>query len=286
MAISLGVNSNLIRIGQQVNKANNSLDKAFQRLSSGQRIVRPGDDAAGLAIADSLKVTTRIAQVAIRNANDGISALSIADGAMAEIQSILQRQSELAQQAANGLYTDAQRSVLANEFTTLASEAERIALSTEFNGVDLLSGSPSVTLEIGIGNDANSRITIQNTQATLQALNLASSGSSAPSYSLSGATALEAQSAARVALTATLAALDSLSAKRGSLGSIESRLNSQLANLSVARENYIAAESRIRDVDVAEEAANLTRFSILQQVGASILAQANQSQRVALSLLQ
>lgn len=286
MAISLGVNSNLIRIGQQVNKASNSLDKAFQRLSSGQRIVRPGDDAAGLAIADSLRVTTRIAQVAIRNANDGISALSIADGAMSEIQSILQRQSELAQQAANGLYTDAQRSVLANEFATLSSEVERIALSTEFNGVDLLSGTPSVTLEIGVGNDANSRITIQNTQATLQALNLASSGSSAPSYSLSGATAIEAQSAARVALTATLAALDSLSAKRGSLGSIESRLNSQLANLSVARENYLAAESRIRDVDVAEEAAALTRFSILQQVGASILAQANQSQRVALSLLQ
>jgi flagellin len=286
MAISLGVNSNLIRIGQQVNKATGSLDKAFLRLSSGQRIVKPGDDAAGLAIADSLRVTTRIAQVAIRNANDGISAVSIADGAMAEIQSILQRQSELAEQAANGLYTEAQRSVLANEFATLASEVERIAVTTEFNGVTLLSGSSSVTLQIGFDTASTSQLTINNVQATLQALNLAASGSSAPTYSLSGTSTELAQSAARNALTATLSALDSLTTKRGSLGTVESRLNAQLATLSVARENYLAAESRIRDVDVAEEAANLTRFSILQQIGTSILAQANQSQRVALSLLQ
>ncbi|MFN4896162.1 MAG: flagellin [Pseudomonadota bacterium] len=286
MAISLGANSNLIKIGDQVNKASNSLNRTFQRLSSGQRIVGPGDDAAGLAIADSLRLTTRLAQVAIRNANDGVSAVSIADGAMAEIQSILQRQSELAQQAANGLYTAAQRSVLASEFTTLASEVERIAVTAEFNGVALLSGASSMTLQIGFDSLSTSQLTIQNVQATLQALNLAAAGTSALTYSLSGATVTESQSAARNALTATLAALDSLSAKRGTLGTAESRLSAQLATLAVKRENYIAAESRIRDADVAEEAANLTRFMILQQAGISILAQANQSQRVALSLLQ
>ena len=286
MSISLGVNAGLIRIGRQLDKASDGMNNSFVRLSSGQRINKPGDDAAGLAIADSLRLTTRLAQIAVRNANDGVSAVSIADNALSQIQSILQRQSELAIQAANGSYTSAQRSVLANEFTTLASEVERIAVTTEFNGVTLLSGASAVTLQVGVDTLSTSQLTIQNVQATLQALNLATAGSSVMMYSLSGTTTSDAQLAARTALDATRAALDSLSSKRGALGALESRLNTQIANLSVSRENYVAAEARIRDVDVAEEAAALTRYSILQQVGASMLAQANQSSRIALALLQ
>jgi flagellin len=225
-------------------------------------------------------------QVAIRNANDGISAVSIADNALGQIQQVLQRQSELATQAANGFFTTAQRSVIQDEFNSLSSEVERIATATEFNGVRLLSGSSAITLQVGIDTTSVSQMTIQNVAGTLQALNLASTGSSGMVYSLSGTTTAAAQSAARLALTAVNTALESLSTKRGSLGVLESRLNTQINNLTVARENTVAAEGRIRDLDVAEEAAALTRESILQQVGASIYGQANQSPRIALALLQ
>lgn len=286
MPVTVGVNSGLLRVAREVNTAAGNLNSSFTKLSSGQRINKAADDAAGLAVADSLRLTTRIAQVAIRNANDGISAVAIADNALGQIQQVLQRQSELATQAANGFFTTSQRSVIQDEFNNLASEVERIANTTTFNGVQLLSGSSEITLQVGIDTSSLSQLTIANTQGTLQALNLAATGSSAMTYSLSGTSTAEAQSSARAALTAVTSALSSLSTKRGSLGVLESRLNTQINNLSVARENTIAAEGRIRDLDVADEAANLTRNSILQQVGASIYAQANQSPRIALALLQ
>jgi flagellin len=286
MPVTVGVNAGLLRVAREVNTAAGNLNSSFTKLSSGQRINKAADDAAGLAVADSLRLTTRIAQVAIRNANDGISAVAIADNALGQIQQVLQRQSELATQAANGFFTTSQRSVIQDEFNNLASEVERIANTTTFNGVQLLSGSSEITLQVGIDTSSLSQLTIANTQGTLQALNLAATGSSAMTYSLSGTSTAEAQSSARAALTAVTSALSSLSTKRGSLGVLESRLNTQINNLSVARENTIAAEGRIRDLDVADEAANLTRNSILQQVGASIYAQANQSPRIALALLQ
>jgi len=286
MPVTVGVNAGLLRVAREVNTASGNLNNSFTKLSSGQRINKAADDAAGLAVADSLRLTTRVAQVAIRNANDGISAVAIADNALAQIQQVLQRQSELATQAANGFFTTSQRSVIQDEFNNLASEVERIANTTTFNGVQLLSGSAEITLQVGIDTTSLSQLTIANAQGTLQALNLAATGTSAMTYSLSGDSTAEAQSSARQALTAVTAALGSLSTKRGSLGVLETRLNTQINSLSVARENTIAAEGRIRDLDVAEEAATLTRNSILQQVGASIYAQANQSPRIALSLLQ
>jgi flagellin len=225
-------------------------------------------------------------QVALRNANDGISAVAVADNALSEIQNILQRQSELAQQAANGFYTASQRSVIQSEFNDLGSEIERIATATTFNGVALLSGGAAVVLQVGTDTTAPSRLTINGVQGTLQQIGLAAAGSSAMIYSLSGSTTAESQSAARNALTAVSDAISSVSQRRGSLGVMETRLQSTISNLSVARENLSAAEGRIRDLDVAEEAANLTRLSILQQVGAAVSAQVNQSPRIALSLLQ
>jgi len=286
MGISVGVNVGLLRVNRNLNKTSDSLSTSFARLSSGQRISRSGDDAAGLAVADALSVSSRLMQVALRNANDGISAISIADNALGEIKNILQRQAELAQQAANGLFTSAQRSVLQSEFNDLGSEVERIATGTSYNGVSLLSGGAELILQVGIDTTSISQLTITGVQGTLQQLGLASSGSSALVYSLSGSTTAGSQSAARLALIAVYDAITSLSQRRGSLGVLENRLQTTINNLSAARENFTAAEGRIRDLDVAEEAANLTRLTILQQVGASVAAQANQSPRIALSLLQ
>jgi flagellin len=286
MGISLGVNADVLRANRQLDKTKNALSASFARLSSGQRINKSGDDAAGLAVADSLAVSSRLMQVAVRNANDGISAVSVADNALAEIQNVLQRQSELAQQAANGFVSSAQRSVLQSEFSDLGSEIERIAVGTSFNGVSLLSGGAAVVLQVGIDSTSISQLALNGVQGTLQQLGLAATGTSALIYSLTGTTTAYAQSAAQSALTAITGAITSLSQKRGALGVLETRLQTTLSNLAVTRENFLAAEGRVRDLDVAEEAANLTRLSILQQVGASISAQANQSPRIALSLLQ
>jgi flagellin len=286
MAISIGTNASALRISRQLAKNSEALNNSFARLSSGRRINKAGDDAAGLAVAESLSVSSRLMQVALRNANDGISAVSIADNAMAEIQNVLQRQAELAEQASNGFLTSAQQSVLQAEFNDLGSEVERIAVSTNFNGVALLSGGAALSLQVGIDSTSISQLTVNGVQATLQQLGLAAAGSSAMLYSLSGTTTLYAQSAARAALSAVNNAITSVSQSRGSLGVIESRLQTTIGNLSVVRENLKAAEGRVRDLDVAEEAANLTRLSILQQVGASMAAQANQAPRIALALLQ
>ena len=250
------------------------------------RINKASDDAAGLAIADSLKADQRIASVAVRNANDGISAVSIADAALGQIGDVLARLAELAEQSANGVYSTVQRSALQNEFSSLASEIERIAVTTEFNGVVLLSGSAGVTLQVGFDSASTSQISFNNTQGTLAALGLAGAGSSQLAYSINASTADAAQSASRSALDAVNSAIVSLAATRGVLGATQSRLEVSINNLEVAKENFASAESRIRDVDVASESAELTRLNILQQAASSVLAQANQAPGIALSLLQ
>jgi flagellin len=286
MAITLGANIASLNVTRQMQITSDGLRNSYERLSSGQRVNRGKDDAAGLSIAASLANSTRLAQVAIRNSNDGISVVAIADGALGEIASILSRQAELASQASNGFFGAAQRSALQNEFSSLGSEVERIAVSTNFNGINLLSGTQSTVLQVGFDTTSLSQITIGGIQGTLQTLGLASSGSSALVYSLTGTSTLFSQSAARAALEAVNSALSSLAMNRGALGALESRLQATIQNLSIARENYAAAESRIKDVDIAEEAANLARLSVLQQAGAAILAQANQSPQLAIQLLR
>lgn len=287
MAISINSNLASVRGQRLLGQSSDSLGRVFERLSSGLRINRPSDDAAGLAIAGSLRLNSRIATMAMRNAQDGMSTVAVADGALQSIQSVLGRLSELATQSANGTYSAVQRSAIQSEFSVLGSEIERIAVTTEFNGVQLLSGSQVLDFQIGFDAASTSRISLdQNGGATLQALGLASSGSSALTYSVSGATTADAQSAAQNALAAITSAVVSLNSLRGTLGTVESRLGSAVQNLSVTRENSIAAESRITDADIASEAAELTRLKILQQAGASVLSQANQSPLLAVQLLQ
>jgi flagellin len=267
-------------------QSSSALSKTYERLSSGQRINRAVDDAAGLSFADSLRKDQRVASVAIRNANDGISAIAIADGALDQIGNVLSRLAELAEQSANGTYTTAQRSAIQNEFVTLGSEIERIAVTTAFNGVKLLSGASQIVLQVGFSAESTSQITLNAIQGTLAGLGLANANSSSLTFSVNAGSTDLAQTAARLALDGINAAISSLASVRGTLGAAESRLNVSISNLAVARENFAAAESRIRDVDVASEAAELTRQNILQQAGASILAQANQQPQLALSLLR
>jgi flagellin len=287
MPISINSNLSATRTQRLLGNTADSLNKVFEKLSSGQRINRASDDAAGLAIASSLKTNSRIATVAMRNAQDGISSVAVADGALASMSQILGRLAELATQGANGSYSATQRSALQAEFAVLGSEIERIAVTTEFNGITLLSGSQQVVFQVGYDGASTSQITLdQNGGATLQRLGLAGAGTSALIYSLSGDTRVEAQSAAMAALAAVNTAIVSLNSLRGSLGTVEARLTSAISSLQTSRENIQSAEARITDTDVAIESAELTRVNILQQAGAAVLAQANQLPQLAVQLLR
>jgi flagellin len=286
MAITVNTNIASLNAQRRLSSSTGELRQSFERLSSGLRIVRARDDAAGLAIADALRADSKIASVAIRNANDGISLVSIADGALDQMSSVLTRMAELSEQSANGTLGSAQRSAISQEFVALASEIQRIAETTSFNGLQLLSGGASVSLQVGFDSGTNSQIAFNGVDGTLEAIGLATKGTKSLIYSLNDSTTILAQASARSALDAIKTAISSLTTSRGTLGAAESRLTVAITNLSVARENFKSAESQIRDVDVAEEAANLTRLNILQQAGASVLAQANQQPSIALSLLR
>lgn len=285
MAITINTNLAALNAQRRLGITTQRLQKSFEQLSSGLRIVRSSDDAAGLAIAESLKADQRIASVAIRNANDGVSLIAIADGALGEMSNVLTRMAELAEQSANGVLSTTQRSALDLEFGALASEIQRIAETTTFNGLALLSGGQQVSLQIGFDSSSASQISYSGVDGTLAAIGLANTGSAQLIYSINDTTAAGGQAAARAALDAVRGAISSLTTNRGTLGATESRLNVTIANLQVARENFAAAESQIRDVDVASAAADLTRLNILQQAGAAVLAQANQQPALALSLL-
>jgi flagellin len=284
--MSINIRTNIASLNAQRNLGSSTarLNQAYERLSSGLRINKARDDAAGLAIAESLKADAAIASVAIRNASDGISIISIADQAIGQISNVLTRLAELAEQSANGVFSEEQRLALQNEFTALTSEIDRIAQTTEFNGLPLLSGSGSVTFQIGFDGSENSRISYNGVEATLNSIGLASADGTV-SFSIAAGNIAASQEASRQALDAINSAIASMTTNRGTLGATEARLEVAINNLLVARENFKAAESRIRDVDVASEAAELTRLNILQQAGAAILAQANAQPQLALQLL-
>ena len=285
MAINIRTNIASLNAQRNLSLSTGGLETCYERLSSGLRINNAADDAAGLAIAEALKADAKVATVAIRNANDGISMINITDGAISEMTNILSRLAELAEQSANGVYSNDQRSALALEYTALMSEVERIAYTTEFNGMLLLSEGTNVSFQIGFDGSSLSQVNYTGAQATLAALGLAQANTSIPIYSIMGSTIELSQSAARQALDAVNNAITSITRIRGTLGAAESRLETTISNLQVARENFKEAESRIRDADVAAEAAELARLNILQQAGTAILAQANQQPQLALQLL-
>ncbi|MCC6672493.1 MAG: flagellin FliC [Planctomycetes bacterium] len=274
--MGLRVNTNIASVNAQRNVAQvtGRLERNYSRLSTGLRITVAADDAAGLAISERLRAGIRSYQQAQRNANDGISLVQVGEGALNEVSNILIRLRELAIQAANGSASAADRTTINDEFQNLVAEINRIALSTEFNGVRLLDGSASnaqfqigINTTVGIDSLAIGLSPALSTSLGLNSLDVGSTGSPT------------------VAIQALDAAVSTVSSIRGRFGALQNRLQSTIANIGVATESLSAAQSRIRDVDVALETAELTRNSILQQAAIAILGQANAQPQVALSLL-
>ena len=274
--MGLRVNTNVTSINAQRNLSSvtNRLGDNFRRLSTGLRISTAADDAAGLAISERLRSQVRSLEQSKRNANDGISLVQTAEGALNEVSSILTRLRELSIQASNGSVSDQDKSTLNEEFTSLVNEVNRIGRSTEFNGIKLLDGSSSsVSFQVGFGTTSGidtlsvSLSAALSTSLALNNLDIGSTGSTT------------------TAITNIDTAINTISSLRGSLGAVQNRLGSTINNLAITSENLSAAESRIRDVDVAYETAQLTRNNILQSASISVLAQANAQPQSALSLL-
>lgn len=382
--MSLVVNTNVASLNAQrsLNVNNMSLQKSYEKLASGLRIVRAGDDAAGLAVSERMRATIKSLDQAGRNTQDGVSLVQTAEGAYNEMHGILGRMRELAVQSSNGTLTSSDRANLNEEFTALSSEVTRIANSTNFNGLSLLSSNSTVTLQVGTGTTAGTDtldVSLFNSTATALGVNSSPdkfvSGSFASSSTAIGASgnitlnfsagygggstviavgaadtvadvaskingagiqgvsaALETNADGSVSIVmsgtttkvssvavdaglgaglggltteisgsgidvanvtnaqASIGAIDlainSVSTNRAKLGALQNRLESASRDIDNRMENLVAAESRIRDVDVAKETARLTRGQILQQAGVAILAQANQSPQAALSLLR
>lgn len=276
--MGLRINTNTASLNAQRNLSvtKMALDKSLERLSSGLRINRAGDDAAGLAISENLKAQTRGLKQASRNASDGVSLIQVAEGALNEISSILIRLRELGVQAASDTIGPVERQFLNVEYDQLVSEIDRIADGTEFNGTQLLSGTGSILdFQVGTRNDPNiDRLSFDASKADANAAALGVN-----------LTSVADKASAQNSLTAIDQAIVQVSAMRADFGAIQNRLQSTISNIAVSIENMSAANSRIRDVDVAEETAELTKNSILQQAGISVLAQANTTAKSALQLL-
>ena len=276
--MALYIQSNVASLDAQNSLAGTqkALSMNFQKLSSGYRINTAADDAAGLGISESLRAQVRSFSVAERNSNNAISMAQTAEAALGQVGNILVRMRELAVQGSSGDLGSTDRSYLDTEFTNLKNEIDRITASSKFNGTSLLTGaSTTVDFQVGIYNTSNDRISVVFGNVTTSTLGIASSV-------LTGATATNSQSA----IAAIDTALSSVSTRRADFGAVMNRLEITVANIQSMRTNMSAANSRIRDVDVAEETASLARNQVLAQAGTAMLAQANQAPQMALSLLR
>ncbi len=262
-SIGSGGSSNSLR---SLGDARKNVNKSLERLASGSRLNRAQDDAAGLAIAESLNALSRTTRQADRNISDGVSALQIADGASGQISDILTRQSELATQAANGTLSDEQRSALNTEFQALEQEKVRITETTTFNGQQLFNNN-SVSVQAGTDSSSNSQISVPSPN---------SSG-----FTISGG--IGSQAAAQAALNATSDAVANVASARSEIGAVQSRLDQASETLKSRDVETRAAESRIRDANIAEESASLTANSIREQGATAVLAQ---SKNLSASIVQ
>jgi len=276
--MSLRIATNVASLNAQRNLSgtNHRLQRSLARLSSGKRINQAADDAAGLAISENLRGQIRGMKQANRNANDGVSLVQVAEGGLNEISNMLIRLRELAVQSSSDTIGDIERKFIDVEYQQLKSEIQRVAEVTKFNGRDLLNGTGGVIdVQVGVHNDPfKDRISFNTSAAnsSLEALGMTAE---------SVATKEQAQASIDLVDTAMI----SVNAMRANFGAMQNRLGSTINNLDIAHENLSAANSRIRDTDIAAETAEMTRNNILLQAGVSVLGQANQKQQVALSLL-
>jgi flagellin len=271
MALRIQNNIEAFNAHRQLVGTSSMQAKSMERLASGFRINRAADDAAGLAISEKLRAQVGGLGQAQRNAQDAVSLVQTAEGALSEVHAMLQRVRDLSVQYANGTLSASDKTSIEDEVTQLGNEISRISSDTTFNGITLLAGTPTITFQVG----ANDSQTI-----ALSGADLYGAGSG---YSVDSAifTAFS---------TATIASIDTaignVSTVRGTFGSVQNRLEHTLNNLAAYEENLQASESRIRDVDMASELVNFTKFQILQQAGTAMLAQANTAPQSVLSLLR
>lgn len=285
--MALYVNTNVASLNAQrvLNRSTKALGVSFQRLSSGMRINSAKDDAAGLAISTRMTAQIRGLNQAVRNANDGISLVQVAEGALDETTNALQRMRELSVQAANDTLVSSDRADLWDEVVQLMSEIDRVADDTEFNTQNLLGesgGAFTAKMHVGFDIDKTLDVTINNAGMSAIGLNSLTYTADSVGTELTGT---EAQSLANQMIGAIDTALDSVSDIRSNLGAVQSRLESIISNLSNVSESTSASRSRIMDADIAAETSALTKNSILQQAGTAVLAQANQQPQLALQLL-
>jgi flagellin len=274
MGIRINTNVSSINTRRHLQGSTTAFNKSMEKLSSGLRINRAGDDAAGLAISESLKSDIRALDQAARNAADGISLIQTAEGSLDEVSNILLRMKELAEQSLNGTLSNTDRGYLNSEFAALRSEIDRISDSVDFNNVKLLDGQGgTVGIQVGIGTTAADSVAI-DLSADLDTAHMGLSSS------------VDTYSNAAVAMDQVDAAVSQVVSARGGFGAIQNRLESSIRNINMTSENLAAANSRIRDVDVAQETSNMTSYQILQQAGVDMLAQANTTTGLAMNLLR
>jgi len=273
MGLRINTNVAALNATRQLNRTTNRLAKSLERLSSGLRINRAADDAAGLAIAEAFRSQVRGLAVAQRNSQDGVSLVQTAEGALSETHNILQRMRELAVQAASGTVSDSDRAALQAEVGQLILQIDDIAADTEFNGTTLLSATTTITIQAG---------------AKLgQMLSVTLSGADSVDLSISAATFhVSAAANAATAIQIIDSAILTVSSQRGALGALQNRLEFTISTLAIQQENSAASESAIRDANIALETIDFTRNQILMAAGTSILAQANVMPQIALTLLQ
>jgi flagellin len=265
MSLRIQNNVEALTAHRSLNQTSDKIAKSMERLSSGYRINRAADDAAGLSISERMRSQINGLAQANRNIQDGVSMVQTAEGNLDEVHSMLQRVRELAVQYKNGTLSSDDQAAIQTEVNQLASEIERIGGSAKFNGISLLSGTGTVTFQVGV-NDGDS--------ITVSTISL---GSTVGSFTdLSDA----------AALSAIDTAISSVSSARATFGAVQNRLDHAMASTQVYAENLTAAESRVRDVDMAAEMVELTKNQILQQAGTSMLAQANQAPQSILSLIR
>jgi flagellin len=268
----LAIKNNIMALNAARNLGTNynSLAKSVERLSSGLRINSAKDDAAGLAVRELMRADIAVLQQGTRNAQDGVSMLQTMEGAMGTIDSSLVRMKQLAEQAATGSYSTAQRSIMNSEFTEMASEIERIATSTAFNGIKMLDNSATYTIHFGGTSDY---IEITGSKMTKTGLGI-------------GSLSIASATSATAALGTLDSAISTKDTARAKFGYKMNRLENTVEVLNIQSENLAASESRVSDVDVATEMAAMTRNQVLSQAGIAMLAQANATPRMALTLLQ
>jgi flagellin len=280
MALRINNNVASLNVQRSLGRVSGRLQGNFEKLSSGQRINRAADDAAGLAISERLRAQISSLGQASRNASDGVSMIQTAEGALGEMNNLLIRMRELSTQAANGTLSQQDRNALDSEFQALSHEIDRIAETTDFAGISLLdslgTGVDATGLTVGIRVDTG--IAAEDTIGVLlTTMDAGALGVSAQSVS--------SVASANAAITALDTAIQTVNSKRSDFGAMQNRIDATISNLSNRVENFVAAESRIRDVDIASESAKFVQNQILQQAATSILAQANMQPQLALSLL-